>query len=127
MQLLEYIEVFLFSPLKVWDLKEGHLFYTMCGHQGGVFCTHFSPDGEYFSTAGHDTNVLVWKTNIDQTSAEVSVSKQVPKKTPKAYSLRLLYVDHSVVRVQMSQRKTVHHQVSNSLKIKEVINLLKHE
>lgn len=64
-------------------MKEGHLFYTMCGHQGGVFAVKFSPDGEYFSSAGHDTNVLVWKTNIEQPEPELSISKQVPKKISK--------------------------------------------
>lgn len=53
------------STLKVWDLREGHLFYTLHGHEGATLAGAFSPAGDYFSSAGADEQVMVWKTNFD--------------------------------------------------------------
>ncbi|KAH6569124.1 hypothetical protein BASA61_009517 [Batrachochytrium salamandrivorans] len=53
--------------IKVWDVKEGHLFYTLHGHKNGPTTTAvFSPDGDYFATGGSDAQVMVWKSNFDQ-------------------------------------------------------------
>ncbi|KAL5033564.1 hypothetical protein BDEG_21568 [Batrachochytrium dendrobatidis JEL423] len=53
--------------IKVWDVKEGHLFYTLHGHKNGPTTTAvFSPAGDYFATGGSDSQVMVWKSNFDQ-------------------------------------------------------------
>ncbi|KAJ3342375.1 POC1 centriolar protein A [Gonapodya sp. JEL0774] len=52
--------------VKIWDLKEGHLFYTLHGHkQGPTTTATFSPVGDYFSTGGSDAQVMVWKSGFD--------------------------------------------------------------
>lgn len=51
---------------KIWDIKEGHLLYTLHGHQGGATTVAvFSPQGNFFASSGADSRVLVWKTNFD--------------------------------------------------------------
>lgn len=49
----------------MWDLREGHLFYTLHGHEGATLAAAFSPAGDYFSSAGADELVMVWKSNFD--------------------------------------------------------------
>ncbi|KAJ3109475.1 POC1 centriolar protein A [Physocladia obscura] len=52
--------------VKIWDLKEGHLFYTLHGHKNGpTTAAVFSPEGAFFATAGSDAQVMVWKSNFD--------------------------------------------------------------
>uniref|UniRef100_A0A3Q2VDI0 POC1 centriolar protein homolog A n=1 Tax=Haplochromis burtoni TaxID=8153 RepID=A0A3Q2VDI0_HAPBU len=53
------------STMKVLDLVEGKLLYTLHGHQGPVTCVAFSRTGEYFSSGGSDEQVMVWKSNFD--------------------------------------------------------------
>ncbi|KAJ3055835.1 POC1 centriolar protein A [Rhizophlyctis rosea] len=55
--------------VKIWDLKEGHLFYTLHGHkQGPTTSAVFSPQGDFFATGGSDAQVMVWKSNFDEIS-----------------------------------------------------------
>ncbi|KAI8929630.1 WD40-repeat-containing domain protein [Entophlyctis helioformis] len=55
------------SSRSVWDVKEGHLFYTLHGHKFGATTTAvFSPTGNYFATGGSDSQVMVWKSNFDE-------------------------------------------------------------
>ena len=54
------------NTVKVWDLREGQLFYTLNGHDGPATCCEFSQNGDYFATGGADMNVMVWKTNFDR-------------------------------------------------------------
>ena len=44
---------------KVWDVQEGHLFYTLRGHTGSVNCVAFAPLGDFFCSSGDDTNLMV--------------------------------------------------------------------
>ena len=41
------------------------MFYTLHGHEGATLAATFSPAGDYFSSAGADEQVMVWKTNFD--------------------------------------------------------------
>uniref|UniRef100_A0A3B3XLB7 POC1 centriolar protein homolog A n=1 Tax=Poecilia mexicana TaxID=48701 RepID=A0A3B3XLB7_9TELE len=54
------------STMKILDLVEGKLLYTLHGHQGAVTCVAFSRAGDYFSSGGSDEQVLVWKSNFDE-------------------------------------------------------------
>lgn len=53
----------------MWDLQEGHLFYTLYGHKSApTTCAVFSEDefgGEYFASGGSDTQVMLWKANFN--------------------------------------------------------------
>lgn len=45
------------STLKIWDVREGQLFYTLHGHEGAVYDCCFSPAGDFFASAGCDEQV----------------------------------------------------------------------
>lgn len=73
------------SLVKVWDVAEGHLMYTLHGHnnkhtlntksvparpvsanqKGATTSAVWSPSGDFFATAGTDSQVMVWKSNFD--------------------------------------------------------------
>ena len=70
--------------VKVWDLREGHLLYTLHGHTGGVnTCQFAGVTGNYFASAGADEVVMVWATNFIQTKAGFSPSVSNDSATPK--------------------------------------------
>jgi centriolar protein POC1 len=50
---------------QIWDLREGHLFYTLKGHEGPIKSVRFSPKGDFFASGGSDGQLLLWKTNFD--------------------------------------------------------------
>lgn len=52
------------SSLKIWDLREGRLLFTLQGHTGAVNCARFSNDGHFFASGGADQMVMVWKSNL---------------------------------------------------------------
>jgi WD40 repeat protein len=56
------------NPLKVWDVQEGHLFYTLRGHTGSVNCVAFAPLGDFFCSSGDDTNLMVNTSFVDMFS-----------------------------------------------------------
>lgn len=45
---------------QVWDLREGHLLYTIEGHGGGVRALGSTAGGAHFATGGDDSLVMVW-------------------------------------------------------------------
>jgi centriolar protein POC1 len=52
------------GTIKIWDLREGRLLFTLQGHAGAVNCARFSADGHFFASGGADQMVLVWKSNL---------------------------------------------------------------
>lgn len=52
------------STMKIWDLREGRLLFTLQGHTGPVNATSFTDDGNYFASGGADQLVMVWKSNF---------------------------------------------------------------
>lgn len=52
------------GSLKIWDLREGHILYTLYGHEGPSTSTGFSPAGDYFVTGGSDSVVMVWSSSL---------------------------------------------------------------
>ncbi|TPX30416.1 hypothetical protein SmJEL517_g06016 [Synchytrium microbalum] len=60
--------------VKIWDLKEGHLFYTLHGHKNGpTTSASFSANGDFFATGGSDSQVMVWKSNFDSVDADFAL------------------------------------------------------
>ncbi|KAG5459711.1 MAG: hypothetical protein BJ554DRAFT_8335, partial [Olpidium bornovanus] len=49
----------------IYDLKEGHLIFTLHAHSAATTTAVFSPYGDGFATGGMDSTVLSWKTNWD--------------------------------------------------------------
>ncbi|KAJ3113831.1 POC1 centriolar protein A [Phlyctochytrium bullatum] len=63
--------------VKIWDLKEGHLFYTLHGHRlGPTTAAVFSPEGDFFATGGSDSNILVWRCNFDRALKSIEASER---------------------------------------------------
>ena len=56
--------------MKIWDLRQGHILYTLYGHEGSSTSAAFSPCGDYFTTGGGDSVVMVWKSNLDENEQE---------------------------------------------------------
>ncbi|XP_019736954.1 POC1 centriolar protein homolog A isoform X1 [Hippocampus comes] len=73
------------STTKILDLVEGKLLFTLHGHQGPVNCVAFSRTGEYFSSGGSDEQVMVWKSNFDETSDTASDTARVQQSTSPTY------------------------------------------
>ncbi|KAJ3006890.1 POC1 centriolar protein A, partial [Thoreauomyces humboldtii] len=64
--------------VKIWDVKEGHLFYTLHGHKNGpTTAAAFSPQGDFFATGGSDAQVMVWKSNFDTVSQMVEEEERI--------------------------------------------------
>lgn len=66
------------STLKILDVMEGRLLYTLHGHQGPATTVAFSRTGEYFASGGSDEQVMVWKSNFDADYGDVKVQRPPP-------------------------------------------------
>jgi centriolar protein POC1 len=51
------------ATLKIFDLLEGRLIYTLHGHQGPATSVAFSKQGDYFASGGQDQQVCHNKIN----------------------------------------------------------------
>jgi len=58
------------STIKVWDLRQGYILYTLYGHEGPSNTADFSPSGDYFCSSGNDAVVMVWKSNLSEDEVE---------------------------------------------------------
>jgi WD40 repeat protein len=45
---------------RIWDADSGRELLTLSGHQGGVRCAIFSPDGQRVASASADTTARIW-------------------------------------------------------------------
>lgn len=77
------------TSLKIWDLREGHLFYTLNGHEGATTSVCFSPQGDYFASGATDDQVMVWKTNFDQVLNDTPAApvREKPKRPNQSNSM----------------------------------------
>lgn len=91
--------------MKVWDLREGRLFYTLFGHEGATLGLNFSPAGDFFASGGADGQVMVWKTNFDRDLSEFTI---VP--APEKHSAVVNKSERLPVAVQ--EDKELHKKVS---------------
>lgn len=60
------------NTIKIWDLRRGTILYTLYGHEGPTTASNFSPKGDFFSTGGKDSNLLVWKSNFEYAGEELT-------------------------------------------------------
>jgi centriolar protein POC1 len=59
------------STIKIWDLRQGYILYTLYGHEGPSNTADFSPCGDYFCSSGNDSVVMVWKSNLNEDDVEL--------------------------------------------------------
>jgi centriolar protein POC1 len=58
------------STIKIWDLRQGHILYSLYGHEGAATSCSFSPGGDFFTSSGADSVVMVWKSNLNEIETE---------------------------------------------------------
>lgn len=49
---------------RILDLVQGRSLYTVRGHEGGVNCISFCPDGSVFATGGDDGRVMLFELGV---------------------------------------------------------------
>jgi len=57
--------------VKIWDLRQGHILYSLYGHEGSSTTCTFSPGGDFFTSSGADAIVNIWKSNLNELETEV--------------------------------------------------------
>jgi WD40 repeat protein len=65
---------------RVWNTTSAELLCELPGHEGGVMCAEFSPDGRRLATASEDLSIKVW----DLSGPGVPVEPKRRKKTKLA-------------------------------------------
>ncbi|KAF3706147.1 POC1 centriolar protein -like protein B [Channa argus] len=70
------------STIKILDLLEGRLIYTLHGHKGAVITVAFSRAGDLFASGGADGQVLMWRTNFDTKSYKDVLRQHSQRSTP---------------------------------------------
>ena len=58
------------ATIKIWDLRAGHILYTLYGHDGPTSSCTFSPGGDYFCSGGKDSVILIWRANLTGPATE---------------------------------------------------------
>ncbi|XP_066348177.1 WD40 repeat-containing protein HOS15 [Miscanthus floridulus] len=48
------------STIKLWEVEQGHLLYSLSGHRQPVYSVAFSPDGEYLASGSLDQCLHIW-------------------------------------------------------------------
>ncbi|KAJ3214589.1 POC1 centriolar protein A [Dinochytrium kinnereticum] len=72
--------------VKIWDLKEGHLFYTLHGHKfGPTTAAVFSPEADFFATGGSDSQIMVWRSNFDRTLKNIELGEKRAATSPNRH------------------------------------------
>ncbi|KAK1799623.1 hypothetical protein P4O66_006082, partial [Electrophorus voltai] len=97
------------STLKVLDLVEGRLLYTLHGHQGPARCVAFSRNGDYFASGGSDEQVMVWQTNFDGANYD-----EVLRLQKKEASVEQPHGCHAHLPAQVSESAEPLHYKSSS-------------
>lgn len=67
------------SSMRIWDIREGRLIYTLHGHTGPTLAANFSHDGSFFASGGVDQLVMVWRSNLLGLGSEVTESFPVDR------------------------------------------------
>ena len=52
------------KTVKLWDLQEGRLMFTMSGHEYQVASCKFSPHGSFLCSGGSDSKVFIWNSGL---------------------------------------------------------------
>jgi centriolar protein POC1 len=64
------------KKVKIWDLLEGQLFYTIEAHKAPVSDGRWNQDGSKFLTCDRGGGVLEWQTNFDKLIETIEMETQ---------------------------------------------------
>lgn len=53
------------STIKIWDLYNNLLLYTLYGHEGPIYSVSFNNSGEFICSGGIDADVYLWRNNLE--------------------------------------------------------------
>uniref|UniRef100_A0ACD5XLS1 Uncharacterized protein n=2 Tax=Avena sativa TaxID=4498 RepID=A0ACD5XLS1_AVESA len=48
------------SSIKLWEVEQGHLLYSLAGHSDAIYSVAFSPNGEYLASGSQDQSLHIW-------------------------------------------------------------------
>ena len=73
------------GTVKLYDLRQGQLLYTLEGHAGGAAACAFSgmsTKGELLASGGADKTVMVWRSQLDGCGPAPAAKAPAPAKAP---------------------------------------------
>lgn len=85
--------------ISFFSVKTGKLLATINGHNGGIYCLLFSPDGRYLISGGEDKKCIIWNPTTREKVGEFSGH------TEAIYNLSVNLKDPEVIT--SSQKKTI--------------------
>ena len=53
------------STIKIWDLYNYSLWYTLYGHEGPIYSVSFNKTGEFICSGGADGILMIWRNNLN--------------------------------------------------------------
>jgi centriolar protein POC1 len=53
------------STIKIWDLYNNLILYTLYGHEGPIYSVSFNNTGEFICSGGTDADVYLWRNNLE--------------------------------------------------------------
>lgn len=82
------------ADTKLYDLRHGHLLYTLKGHRGSVTCAAFSRHGQkdVLATGGADRVIMLWTAKLDG-CVELPVTNEATPKLDASGGLQLVVDD----------------------------------
>ena len=105
--------------LKVLDILEGRIVYTLHGHEGTVNCVQFSQDGKQFASGGCDEQVIVWKTNFDEKPKVNTLERKPRSNSNSSNSKSLVQRSHSKSQSRPGTAKSTRSSVPDESRTKE--------
>ena len=72
------------ATLEIWDSRQGHILYTLYGHERTASAVQFSSTEEFFVGGEVDSRIMVWKSNIERSEENVIEMPKKPAKTTKS-------------------------------------------
>ena len=106
--------------MKIWDLRRGHILYTLMGHEGPTSSGNFSPGGDYFCTGGKDSVILIWKAGLNPIQTEILQGFSTKVETEVYFTDKEI-----VVKIPSQKEKENKQKTANKNEVKEINSEIK--
>ena len=111
------------NKIKIWELKQGRLGWTVFGHEGPVRTVQFNRDGDYFATGGDDKLVMIWMSNFDRELNQAGRGVQTNfKEKANGDGLQPLFKSNKLSADLSSENTFSNHNQTEKLKPQETRN-----